>query len=381
MTPGTGPRARPSLVVSDLHLGSASDSDLLRHPGAAQDALLGALDGVERLVVAGDLLELRHGPARTVLERARPFLRRLGATLGPDRELLVLAGNHDHRMVRPWLLRRRLDGEQLLLDSAADAADVSEVTAAIATAVGEGAPAGPRVRVAYPAAWLVPPRDGDGGAGTGGVLVSHGHYVDAVWRMPTMERLASAVAGHSHGMTADGLRTPEDFEQVLGPAYGWMDGLAEYATSSGLTRSQRTSSGVWRRINADRGWRGVALRRAVPVATRALERAGLGRYEPRLTPDRLRIAGNQGVARAFDQLGVAPDALIVGHTHRAGPLPGDVPWEWRLPRGGALLNCGAWVHNGPRLDEITDQPDAYRPGRAVRLEADGVPRLVDLLDR
>lgn len=384
MTSGTGPPARPSLVVSDLHLGSASDSDLLRHSGAARDALLGALDGVERLVVAGDLLELRHGPARTVLERARPFLRALGAALGGDRELLILAGNHDHRMVRPWLLRRRLDGEPLELDSAADAADVSSIAAAIAAAVGEGRPggsAGPRVRVAYPAAWLVPPRDAGGPAGatTGGVLVSHGHYVDAVWRMPTMERLASAVAGRSHGMTAEGLRTPDDFEQVLGPAYGWMDGLAEYATTSGPTRSQRTSSGVWRRINADRGWRGAALRRAVPVATRALERAGLGRYDPRLTPDRLRIAGTQGIARAIDQLGVAPDALIVGHTHRAGPLPGDVPWEWRLARGGALLNCGAWVHHGPDLHEITDQPDAYRAGRAVRIDADGVPRLVDLL--
>ncbi|MFA4929896.1 MAG: hypothetical protein WC558_15375, partial [Patulibacter sp.] len=237
-------------------------------------------------------------------------------------------------------------------------------------------------RVAYPAAWLVPPREGDGATdpGTGGVLVSHGHYVDAVWRMPTMERLASAVAGRPHGMTADGLRTPDDFEQVLGPAYGWMDGMAEYATSSGLTRSQRTSSGVWRQINAGRGWRGVALRRAVPIATRALGRAGLGRYESQLTPERLRIAGNQGIARAIDQLGVAPDALIVGHTHRAGPLAGDVPWEWRLARGGALLNCGAWVFNGPDLHEITDQPAGYRPGRAVRIEADGVPRLVDLLD-
>lgn len=375
MVSGTGSPARPSLVVSDLHLGSAADSDLLRGPGPAQDALLGALEGVERLVVAGDLLELRHGPARTVLERARPFLTRIGAALGPDRELLVLAGNHDHRMVRPWLLRRRLRGEPLALDATADAAEVSPITAAIADAT-RGAGAGPRVRVAYPAAWLVAP----GADGRGGVLVSHGHYVDAVWRMPTMERLAAAVATRAHGGAADALRTPDDFERVLGPAYGWMDGLAEYATTSGPTRSQRTSSGVWRRINADRGWRGVALRRLVPLATGALGRAGLGDYERQLTPERLRIAGNQGIARAVHQLGAAPDALIVGHTHRAGPLPGDAAWEWRLADGGRLLNCGAWVDHGPRVDEITDEPDAYRPGRAVRIDADGTPRLVSLLD-
>lgn len=380
MASTSGPADGPCLVVSDLHLGSASDSDLLREPGPAQDALLGALDGIERLVVAGDLLELRHGPARTVLERARPFLARLGAALGPDRELLVLAGNHDHRMVRPWLLRRRLAGQPLPLDASADAADVSPLAAAVAAAV-RGHGGGPRVTVSYPGAWLVPPRERDASGRTrGGVLVTHGHYVDALWRMPTMERLAAAVAARANGLSADDLRTPDGFEQVLGPAYGWMDGLAEYATSTGPTRSQRTSSGVWRTINARRGWRGVALRRAVPLATRGLERAGLGRYERRLTPDQLRIAGTRGIARAIDQLGVAPDALIVGHTHRAGPLPGDAAWEWRLPDGGALLNCGAWVHNGPELDEITDDPRAYRAGRAVRVAADGTTRLVALLD-
>lgn len=376
MSPGTGSSIRPSLVVSDLHLGSAAGADLLRAPGPAQDALLGALDGVERLVVAGDLLELRHGPARMVLDRAQPFLARLGAELGPDRELVIMAGNHDHRMVRPWLLRRRLQGLPLELGTTADAADVSPITAAVADAVRGSGGAGPTVTVSYPAAWLVAPDDD----GRGGVLVHHGHYIDAVWRMPTMERLAAAVATRAHGSDADALRTPDDFERVLGPAYGWMDGLAEYATTTGPTRSQRTSSGVWRRINADRGWRGVALRRAVPLATSALGRARLGRYERQLTPERLRIAGNQGIARAFEQLGVEPDALIVGHTHRAGPLPGDAAWEWRLAHGGRLLNCGSWVDHGPHIDEITDEPDAYRPGRAVRVDADGVPRLLSLLD-
>ncbi len=383
MVPGTGPTGRSSLVVSDLHLGSAADSDLLRHPGPARDALFAALEGADRLVVAGDLLELRHGPARTVLERARPFLRALGAELGPGRELLILAGNHDHRMVRPWLMRRRLADRPLDLDSTADAADVSPITAAVAEAVGSGAAVspggGPQVRVAYPAAWVIEP--GESEQAPRGVLVSHGHYVDAVWRMPTMERLAAAVATRAHRLTADQLRTPDAFEQVLGPAYGWMDGLAEYATTSGPTRSQRTSSGLWHRLNADRGWRGFALRRAVPLTTRVIERAGLGRYERDLTPERLRIAGNQGIVRAVEQLGAQPDALIVGHTHRAGPLPGDDRSEWRLAGGGALLNCGAWVHNGPELDEITDNPVAYRPGRAVRVDADGAVRLVDLLGR
>jgi 3',5'-cyclic AMP phosphodiesterase CpdA len=108
-----GDAVPPTLVVSDLHLGSDAGTDLLREPGPAQDALLGALPGVARLVIAGDLLELRHAPPRTILERAAPFLGRLGSALGPDAEVLLLPGNHDHRVVRAWLHELRLQGRPL----------------------------------------------------------------------------------------------------------------------------------------------------------------------------------------------------------------------------------------------------------------------------
>jgi hypothetical protein len=41
-----------TLVISDLHLGSRNGVDVLRRP-AARDALLEALDGVDRLVLLG----------------------------------------------------------------------------------------------------------------------------------------------------------------------------------------------------------------------------------------------------------------------------------------------------------------------------------------
>lgn len=363
--------ATPTLVVSDLHLGSGADVDLLRHPGPEQDALLVALDGVERLVVAGDLLELRHGPARVVLDRARPFLGALGARLGPDRELVLLAGNHDHRIVRPWLDRRRLAGRPLTLDATEDPAVVSPIADAIAEAL---APA--RVRIAYPAVWLVDP-----GPGGGGVLATHGHYVDALWRMPTVERLVAGLAARAHGTDPRDFRTPDDFERVLGPAYGWMDGMAEYALGTGPTRSQRTSSHVWESLNSNRGWRGRVLRQAVPRAAALLTRAGLGEFDTQLTPDALRIAGTQGMARVVDALGIAPDHVIVGHTHRVGPLPGDAAWEWRLSHGGQLHNSGSWVRQGTDVSERPDHALPYRPGHGVRIGTDGVPRLVTLLDR
>jgi hypothetical protein len=362
----------PTLVVSDLHLGANSGIDLLREDGVARRRLFRAIEGVGRVVVAGDLLELRHAPPREILDRARPFLRALAERLGPDRELLLLPGNHDHRLIRPWLDAHRLEGRPLPLSTTLDPVRASPLAAALAEAL---APA--RLRLAYPGAWIVP-ADADG---RGGVLVMHGHYVDALWRMPTFERLSAGLAARTHGVGPDDLRTPDDFERVLAPGYGWMDGLADHASGLAVGATQRASSNTWERLNGDRGWTGRGLRLAVPRVLAALERAGLGAFERELTPERLRAAGLRGTDRVAAALGVAPAALIFGHTHRAGPLPGDPAWEWTTERGGRMLNTGAWVH--PRTAPIGPEAgagSAYWPGRAVLVDADGAAHPLRLLD-
>ncbi|WP_320672759.1 hypothetical protein [Patulibacter defluvii] len=361
---------RPTLVVSDLHLGTASGIDVLRAPGAARERLLAALDGVGRLVIAGDLLELRHGPAATILDRARELLGAIGRRLGPEGEVVLLAGNHDHRLVRPWIERRR---QQRIALGTADLAapdEVSPIASAIAGALG-----GPRLRIAYPGAWLLPP----GADGGGGVYVTHGHYQDALWRMPTIERLIAGVVARAQRTTLDELRAPEDFERLLTPGYGWMDGMAEYARGRAVSASQRTSAGVWEHLREGRGWRGRATRIGVPAAVRTLRRAGLGDLEHRITPETLRIAGLRGMARMLDALAIRADHVIAGHLHRAGPLPGDAAWEWRLEHGGQLWNAGCWVHANDLVSG--SGPDSpYWPGRAVRVEPDGGVRLLRLLD-
>src|SRR6202035_4846725 len=93
-----------TLVVSDLHLGARAGSDVLRREGVL-DALLGALEGIDRLGLLGDWLEFRKGTMREVLARAEPVLRRLGERLG-DRQVVIVAGNHDHVLVSDWLARR-----------------------------------------------------------------------------------------------------------------------------------------------------------------------------------------------------------------------------------------------------------------------------------
>jgi UDP-2,3-diacylglucosamine pyrophosphatase LpxH len=94
-----------TLVVSDLHLGSSTAADVLRR-GPAREQLLARLDGVDRLVLLGDVLELRHGPAREALAVARPVLADIAAALAPGTPVVIVPGNHDHALIDPWLVAR-----------------------------------------------------------------------------------------------------------------------------------------------------------------------------------------------------------------------------------------------------------------------------------
>ncbi|HEX7292688.1 MAG TPA: metallophosphoesterase, partial [Conexibacter sp.] len=103
-----------TLVVSDLHLGTRLARDVLRR-GDALEALLAALDGVERLVLLGDVVELLEGRPREAMEVAEPVLRAVAARLGSEAEVIVVPGNHDKPLVRSWV---RATGASLGVDAA-----------------------------------------------------------------------------------------------------------------------------------------------------------------------------------------------------------------------------------------------------------------------
>jgi UDP-2,3-diacylglucosamine pyrophosphatase LpxH len=94
------------LVLSDLHLGARSNTDLLRRP-EMREPLLAALDDVDRVVLLGDALEMRDGPAHEPLGAARALFEDLGRVLGRDGEVVMVPGNHDHELIGPWLEARR----------------------------------------------------------------------------------------------------------------------------------------------------------------------------------------------------------------------------------------------------------------------------------
>lgn len=328
------PRVRTALV-SDLHLGTLSDSDVLRHPHV-RERLLAALDGVDRLVLLGDVLELREAPVGEILRRAQPFLDELREAFRG--EVVVVPGNHDHHLVSRWLEDR--GDEPLGLEHHME----SELL---------GLP------MAYPGLWL---RDG--------VYATHGHYLDAHMTIPRIEAIAiGAVARLTRGLPT-GARTPDDYESVLAPIYAFSYALAQSRTARSLGTD--TSRRVWARLNG----RGLGARAlgglAIPLAVAGLNRAGLGPYEGKITRQALRRSGVDAMAALVSHLGIDAEHVIFGHTHRPGPLPSDL--DWQAPAGPRLVNTGSWLlETGLTAEHAGTSP--YWPGTMVLVDDDGPPRV------
>ncbi|MGO9899963.1 MAG: hypothetical protein ACLP0J_09770, partial [Solirubrobacteraceae bacterium] len=106
---------------------------------------------------------------------------------------------------------------------------------------------------------------------------------------------------------------------------------------------------------------------------------GLGPLRADLSGVELRRAGLLAFSTALSALGVESDYVIFGHTHRAGPLPGDELAEWTALNGARMLNSGCWVHE-PAFLGRDPLHSPYRAGFCVVLDDRGAPRLLNLMD-
>lgn len=338
-------------------------ADLLRLP-AVRARLVGALDGVERLVLLGDTLELRQGPQREALAAARPVLGAVGAALGPDGEIVLLPGNHDHPLVAPWLERRRADGVPPPLGLAETATwEPSDPVAALAAAARPA-----RLVLAYPGVWL---RDD--------VYATHGHYLDRHITVPTIERLSAGAMGRLVG-AVPAAATPDDYEAALAPIYAWSHAMAQHAGDD-AAGTHGMSLRAWRTLSGDghRPLRRRALAALFPLTVAAVNRAGLGPLNPDVSVEELGRAGVRAIGEVVDRLGVEAAHVLYGHTHRAGPRPSDDPSVWISPRGVRLHNSGCWVREWQFAGgRPYDSP--YWPGTAIRVDADGPPVALRLLE-
>src|SRR5665213_3254273 len=356
-----------TLIVSDLHLGSGSGADVLRRP-EPRAALLETLEDIDRLVLLGDVLELRHGPPRHAMTAARPFFEDLGRVLA-GREIVVSAGNHDHQLVTSWLDERALrEPEPLGLEQRLLPAQASPMLARIAE---WASPA--RVLVAYPGLWVRPD-----------VYATHGHYLDCHLTVPTLERLSVAAMSRVLGRPAAAFSRVEDYEAVGAPVFAWRDAVARGARGGGALKRVDTVR-AWRALGGEgsgsspaRKLRRLALAGAFPLAVAGLNRAGLGPLRTDISTEELRRAGLRAMGEVADRLGLGDAYVVFGHTHRAGPLPGDLASEW-LGRGGArLVNAGCWTYDLAFLGRASGETP-YWPGTCVLVEDSGPPVLKRLL--
>ena len=354
-----------TLVISDLHLGARNDVDVLRRP-AAQQALRGALDGVGRLVILGDLLELRHGPMHDALEAARPALKAIGETLGSEGEVVLVPGNHDFRLISPWLAWRSRNGPAPLGLQERAGPEASIGTRSIA---GMLQPAS--LDVVYPGLWL-----------DDGVYATHGHYLDRHVTVPSFERLGSGVLGRLLRAPAERAGSPDDYEVALAPMYELLDAIAARVGDGRAATPGQVSARAWQRLSPDgsrHAWRGRMLAGgAFPLAIAGLNRLGRGPLRAGHSGDELRQAALRALGEVVARLGIDARHVIFGHTHRSGPLPDDDPGEWRLAGGAQLLNTGCWVYESMYLDRDWGNP--YWPGAGVQIEDGGEPRFVRLLE-
>jgi hypothetical protein len=83
------------------------------------------------------------------------------------------------------------------------------------------------------------------------------------------------------------------------------------------------------------------------------------------------------MAEVVRRLRIDARHVIFGHTHRAGPLPGEAD-GWLVPGAPRLVNCGCWIYEPAYVGESAYR-SAHWPGTCVLVDDSGPPRLQALL--
>jgi hypothetical protein len=357
-----------TVVISDLHLGARSGADLLRLPAVA-DVLIERLSrpDVDRLVLLGDVLELREGPIGEALATAQPLCERIGEALA-GKPVVIVPGNHDHALLTGWSGARGRDRDDAPLgpEQWIEPADASPAAAALAGWLGPA-----QATLAYPGLWV-----------EDGIYATHGHYLDAHVTVPSVESIAWRAA--MRRLRRRGLSGPDLYEAAFGPISAPLVERAQYAAPGRVPRGVGVSVKAYRALTTDDGGspklsHRLARRVAWPATIAAINAVGLGPVRSELSGPALRRAGLRAIGTALEAIGVHADHTIFGHSHRAGPLPSDDASEWRVPGGGALTNCGVWTWDSVFVAG-TSSATPYGPGTAAVVDAGTAPRLERLLD-
>jgi hypothetical protein len=389
--------------LSDLHQGAWQLNDLLRYPFFI-NRLTNALEGVDEVVLLGDVLELRFQRVDEALRAARPFFTALGEALRHRSRLrqparvVYVAGNHDHHFALQLIEREQEEAIERGDPQAYRFSGRVRVPPEAFIIRELRAMLGPHVAVefAYSYARLE--------TQTGPALALHGHYLDLHLASPG-ERLLALVQQALTAYQLDALPPGFDlYEAVLRPQFELLYWIGQSPAGA------QVQSNLWRRLRGDdrqipRSVVGrvkrIAARRALRVAE-ALAGAAAHQLTERvlkgdvslISPARATDA-EEGIAAlmaslralqpeifALEKWQSPPAHIIFGHTHRAGPLAGqDSPQCWRVTWAGRavdLWNCGSWLYDSERA--LTEEYYRTRwPGTLVLIPDGEPPRIVSLL--
>lgn len=331
-----------TLVISDLHLGGRLQHGVLTHPEPLE-RLLAAVDGAQRLVLLGDVVDLIEGRGDQTMRIARPVLEAIGRRLGPEREVIVVPGNHDRELVDRWICAT---GARLVPDTPVPL----DATPALEEVMSWLAPA--RARAHYPGVWL-----------SDRVWATHGHYLDRHLLPVSAYGIARGLLGRVPRKSA----APIDYELAGGLSLTRLEAWLTRRLPQPLAALADDLAELVRAATMPPVPKLLLHRRLAPLLAAVL---GL----------QMRRASIPAVVRVARSLGVEADWLLFGHVHRLGPLPSDYAPQWQGSGGRPrVANTGSWVYE-PLLVHRAVPAHPYWPGGALLLEDGGDPRPIALLE-
>ena len=275
-------------------------------PGPLRAVLL-AIDGVDRLVLLGDTVELARGAPSRRWQSPQPVLRAVGARLG------ARAGG-DRRPRQP----RRRPGAGLGRGPGARRSTADRRRAARrqsgAVRAGPLAGAGAGASAHYPGVWLAE-----------GVWATHGHYLDRHLLPESAFGIARGLLGR---LPRDGARA--DRLRARAPPVAGRRCQVAATPAGGAARGRRRACCAPRRCRGVRAGCCTAVRAADRALLGAqMRRASIPALGPRRPPPRRRRRARSCSATSTG----------------SGRWPPTTPAQWRGPAAGrGSLNTGSWVY-------------------------------------
>lgn len=391
-----------ALVVSDSHLGAWTGEDLLRHP-AALERLAPHLDGVDEVIFLGDLLDFLFAPVPDAVDAAHGLLELLRDKL-QGRRFVFLAGNHDHHLVVQ-------EAEDLRDLHIATGKPVGEIEDAVARGrwfrrLLERRLEGVEIDIRYPTYSF------------GGVLCTHGHYLDihahrhgsalnrllarGLWHTAAGEGREAATAADYEGAITmltellytvaqlpNGTRTQRQLDHAFIRAGNVIDALA-----TPVGAAKRLAGRVGERLGGGGGGRDGERDDIDPAHYRAAQLHENDRRARRGPSGRGKANASRlaRVVRPSDPNGPALDAfhevvetlswappsakVVFAHTHQ--PLADVARREGQV----RYWNTGSWIYE-PDLSSHEAYVSYLRngwPGTAILIDTDEPePRLIEML--